>query len=125
MVVIACTCAISSCKKDQTKPILQIYAQDSGRTFTLSKGQSLKISLANPGDGGYNLDAPQYSPSVLKLNDHILIAPTRTDVIGDFGTDTWEFSALATGSSALTITATRPFDKNNPVVMFTGTIVVN
>ncbi|ASU36493.1 protease inhibitor I42 family protein [Mucilaginibacter xinganensis] len=97
---------------------------NSGKTIKVSRGQIINLTLGNPGDGGYVFDAPEYNSKVLSLiaNTH---QPPISNAIGDFGKDIWQFKALASGSSNLTITATRSFDKNNPVVMFSGTIAVN
>jgi predicted secreted protein len=44
--------------------------------------------------------------------------------MGNSGTDTWEFKVIANGESTLTITATRPFDKDHPATMFAGKVTV-
>lgn len=103
--------------------MVEINAQDNGKTITVLPGQSLKITLGNPGDGGYSFDAPQYDSSVLTLAEHTH-TPSTTNATGDFGTDSWKFDVHNSGSTALTITATRPFEKNSPVVMFKGDIVI-
>lgn len=114
---------IASCKKDQKSnlPVVEVNAQDSGKPRSISQGQSLKVTLANPGDGGYSFNDPQYDPSVLKLNTH-----THTDgnvnAVGDFGSDTWTFSAVKHGSATVTITATRATE--TPIVLFTATVTV-
>jgi predicted secreted protein len=127
IVIIAFAGVISSCKKVQNGPnvpSLQLTEQDSGKTITVSPGEILQLTLGDPGDGGYTFDPLQYDSSVLSLKDHTLSLPKNTNIIGDFGSDTWEFSALRTGTTALTITATRGSDKTSTLVIFTGTIAV-
>jgi predicted secreted protein len=117
----------SSCKKadnNTNRQVVQFDGSENGKTIAAAQGQTLMLTLGNPGDGGYAFDAPQYNPMVLSLTKHTHIAPT-SNALGDSGKDTWEFKALNNGNSTLRITATRSFDKNNPVVMFSGTIAVN
>jgi len=114
-----------SCKKDGNNPaVVEITQQSNGHTVDLSQGQTLKITLGNPGDGGYDFDTPQYQSSVLSLKSHTRNLPPANSPIGDFGSDTWEFSTLSQGSSVLTFTATRGSDKSSTVAIFTGTIAV-
>ncbi|MBS1522575.1 MAG: protease inhibitor I42 family protein [Bacteroidetes bacterium] len=118
------TGTLTSCKKGQNNPDLsvKINGLDSGKTVTLINGQTLELTLGNPGDGGYTFNPPQYDSTILKLTDHIRIPPVNSANIGDFGKDTWRFSTLKPGSATLTITATRGHE--NPVAMFTDTVVI-
>jgi predicted secreted protein len=115
---------ITSCKKGQSPDlsVVKINALDSGKTITVLNGQKLKLSLGNPGDGGYTFKPAQYNSSLLKLNSHTNIPPLDKMVVGDFGTDVWEFSALRPGSAALIITAAR--GPESPVIEFSVTITV-
>lgn len=106
-------------------PSVQVNGADNGKTISLAHGQTLKVDLGNPGDGGYTFDTPQYDASVLSLKGHTHTPPVNTNLIGDFGTDTWEFIALKSGSTSLTVTASRSFEANSTVVMYTGKISVN
>lgn len=119
--------SISSCQKGQhvNLPYVQVNGADNGKTISLAQGQPLKVVLGNPGDGGYTFDTPQYDPSILSLKGHTQTPPANTNLIGDFGTDTWEFSALKSGNTSLTVTATRSFEANSTVVIYTGKIAVN
>jgi predicted secreted protein len=124
--VIAFTGFATSCKKTQNNPaipMVEINAQDNGKTITVLPGQALKITLSNPGDGGYVFDAPQYNSSVLTLAEHTH-TPSTTNAVGDAGTDSWKFDVHNLGSTALTITATRSFEKNSPIVIFNGNLVI-
>lgn len=125
LTVIALCIAFTSCKKESKTglPSIQINAQENGKTVALAQGQSLKLTLENPADGGYAFDTPQYDSSVMSLNGHTH-TPSTTNAIGDGGTDTWEFIALKSGTTALTITASRSFEPNNLVTMFTGAVSV-
>ena len=127
IIFIAFTIGSSSCKKNNdntTRQVVQVDYGENGKIINIAVGQSLKLTLGNPGDGGYAFDNPQYNSAVLSLTNHTHIAPT-SGAVGDFGKDTWEFKAVKSGSSVLSISATRSFDKTNPVVMFSGNVAVN
>src|SRR4051812_36304177 len=102
LTIIALCIAFTSCKKESKTglPLIQINAQESGKTVTLVQGQSLKLTLGNPADGGYAFDAPQYDALVMNLKAHTH-TPSTTNAIGDGGTDTWEFIALKSGTTDL------------------------
>jgi len=124
---IAFAICISSCKKgtdNTSRQMVQADDSENGKTINVSAGQSLKLTLGNPGDGGYAFDNPLYNSAVLSLTNHTHIAPT-SGAIGDFGKDAWEFKALKSGSTTLSVTATRSFDKAPPVVIFSGNVAVN
>jgi len=104
------TTTIFSCKKDNsqgTNATVKLGIADTGKIVAVSKGQTISVTLENPGDGGYSFNAWQYDNTVLNLNSHTHINPTNTNVAGDFGTDVWVFSTLKTGSSAVLLTASR------------------
>lgn len=114
-----------SCKKGNTNHIgmVQIDVQQNGKTITVSKGQIIKITLGNPGDGGYSFTAPQYDPAILSIGTHLHIAPS-SGAVGDFGKDSWEFDALTSGQSDLTFTAIRGSDPGSLITIFSGKIIV-
>src|ERR1700722_5989360 len=114
----------TSCKKSEETPMpaeVKITVQDNGKSLTLTKGQTLNISLGNPGDGLYSFDTPQYDPTVLRFVDHLHQGPSNNNV-GNYGTDSWDFTALKTGTTTLTITATRGTDKSTTVTMITNNV---
>jgi predicted secreted protein len=126
ILIIAFTGLVTSCKKGENNanlPSVQINANNNGKTIGLAQGQTLAITLGNPGDGGYTFNAPQYDSSLLSLNNHTHSA-SATNAVGDYGTDRWEFQALKTGATALTITAVRGSDNGSTIVIFTGNIAV-
>jgi len=117
---------ISSCNKAQDTPApaqVQITAQQNGQPVALVKGQTLEVTLQNPGDGLYSFDQPIYGSAVLRFVEHLHQGPTNNN-IGNFGTDTWDFTAVKAGTTTLTITATRENDKSTTVAMLTNNIAV-
>lgn len=116
--------AFASCKKDSSKStVITLTAVDTGKTVSLAQGQLVKITLSNPGDGGYTFNVWQYDGSVLHLDSHSHIAPTNTEVTGDFGSDVWQFSALKSGTSTLKISATQGL-AGETIYMFNDTVKV-
>lgn len=125
--IIACL-AVTACSKDKaetphTDVAKKLTSVDAGKTASVTQGQSLTLTLVNPGDGGYEFDNPQFSSSVLTLVDHTHQAG-NVNMIGDFGTDTWKFIANGKGTTTLEVTASRSWEKGMNVSIFSGQIAV-
>ncbi|MFI5158102.1 MAG: protease inhibitor I42 family protein [Sphingobacteriales bacterium] len=98
----------ASCKKDSNSGAsLQLTTSDNGKSATVKKGQTISITLGNPGDGGFSFNTWQYDSSILQLNSHKHIPPANSQLVGDFGSDEWLFIALKSGQTALSITVSR------------------
>ena len=91
-------------------------AQQNGQPVLLAQGQTLEVTLQNPGDGLYSFDQPKYDAVVLRFVDHLHQAPINNN-IGNDGTDSWDFTAIKAGSTTLTITATRGSDASTATVL--------
>jgi predicted secreted protein len=122
--IIAFTGFNASCQKGNNMQTVQVTAADTGKTISIAQGETIKLTLQNPGDGGYAFDAPKFDASILNLGNHAHNSPAAGNVSGNFGTDTWEFTAKSSGSTLLTVTASRSWDKAHPVTIFNGTIAV-
>lgn len=133
LILCAVTClTFSACKKDDkdTQPKqadIVLNGNINGQTVSINKGQTISITLGNPGDGNYYFDPVIYTSGILTLNGHAHKDPTPDKngnvALGNFGTDTWTFTAAKTGTAAIEITATQP--KNPEVaIMFNGNIEV-
>jgi len=103
---------------------LDLTSVNNGNTFQISQGQTLRVTLSNPGDGGYTFDTPIYDSSILQLINHQHINSTY-QLPGNFGNDYWEFQALNSGSTQLRITASRSWDSSSSYTPFTATIIVS
>lgn len=104
---------------------LNLTSSDSGDTFEIKRGQTFKVTLGNPGDGGYTFDDPEYDSSILKLLNHQHINPSYNAAVGNFGQDYWEFEAKNYGKTRLEITASRGWSGGGSVSMFSSYIVVD
>lgn len=116
---------IASCKKENTQSAnvnIKLTATDNGKVVAVSKGQTISITLGSPGDGGYSFNNWQYDNTVLTLNSHNHINPTNPNLVGDFGSDVWVFSAIKTGTSTMLLTASR--GTTSTVTSFNGTVSV-
>jgi predicted secreted protein len=115
-----------SCKKAEETPApaeVKITAQQNGQPVTLARGQTLNVTLQNPGDGLYSFDQPKYDATVLRFVDHLHQGPTNNNA-GNFGIDSWDFVAIKAGSTALTITATRNNDNSTTATMLSNSVSV-
>jgi hypothetical protein len=125
LVVVAAFFALASCKKDSNSnlPGIKLSVTDSAKTISVSPGQTISITLGNPGDGGYQFNTWQYNAGVLHLDSHTHANPANPmSMVGDFGTDTWQFTPLSSGTSLFKITASR--GTTDVVTMFNGKISV-
>ena len=87
-------------------------------------GQTMSLTLGNPGDAGYQFNEPSYDHTALSLISHTR-TPSATKMVGDFGTDTWTFRPLASGSTTLQISSARPWDTaNSTAVNYEATISI-
>jgi predicted secreted protein len=120
--IIACL-AITACHKDKNaETVKQLTAADAGTTTAVTKGETISLTLGNPGDGGYQLNDPQYKTSVLTLVSHT--HQDGSNAVGDFGKDTWKFTANGTGTTILEITASRGTPGAEKISLFSNQITV-
>jgi peptidoglycan hydrolase-like protein with peptidoglycan-binding domain len=117
---------LNSMQSITTTVTLQLTNNDNGKTISVAKGGTIAVTLCNPGDGGYQFDPPQYDNSILQLTSHknIPINNPPGYVGGCYGNDVFGFQALATGTSKLNITASRSFESNSAVDVFSCTVNV-
>ena len=77
--------------------------RDSGSTVSVKMGQTLAISLpANPSTGySWNLTTSPSTTTISKVSNTYQAAPTA--VVGSGGLELWQFLALKTGTTSLTL----------------------
>ncbi|HWZ34782.1 MAG TPA: protease inhibitor I42 family protein [Mucilaginibacter sp.] len=131
---IAACLTFGACKKESQAIItnkpnadVALFRDGSGSVITLTKGQTVSITLGNPIDGNYYFDPVIYNADILSLNGHVYAPPVPDAdgkiLYGSGGTDTWTFTAIATGGANIKITASRPHGTETSE-MFNGTVVV-
>ena len=125
-IVGAATRAAIVTAEDQTEPQVQPLVLDSYNNSSViaSLGQVMTLTLGNPGDGGYQFNTPIYNSAVLTLTNHVHTPPTDPRIVGDFGKDTWTFTANQRGNTNLQITASQSWEPNAPSTMFSTNIAV-
>jgi len=114
-----------SCHKDKNmgdNAVKQLTAADAGSKASVTMGQTISLTLGNPGDGGYQFNNPKYNTSVLTLASHTHQGAANTNLIGNFGSDTWNFTAKETGTTTLEVTASR--GSTETISMFANQIIV-
>ncbi|HAG10377.1 MAG TPA: hypothetical protein DCK76_03100 [Desulfotomaculum sp.] len=90
---------------------------DSGKKISLAKGQVLHLSLpGNPSTG--------YSWSYVKEPDQLVLKEINHEyfsdstLVGAGGTDNWEFKAMDSGSTTLSLIYSRPWESVQPEKTF-------
>lgn len=94
--------------------------RDTGSIVVLKIGDSINLTLPNYGDGGYTWVVTDKDDTLLQNTDTFNWG--SSGMLGDFGKDTWLFTALETGSMTLRLECKRPFDKTDICQSFELTI---
>lgn len=119
------TTAAAATGTPANKQTFNLTKTDSGKIIQVAKGDKVIVKLDNPGDGGYVFADPVLSSTSVKLSSHVHTNPTVTGVVGDFGTDTWTFTAQSAGTCKITINIYQPWDKAGSLTKdFAVTLVV-
>jgi hypothetical protein len=98
--------------------IIHLTGGSHGATTELVVGQKLMVSATLPIAAGYMIDPLQYNAANLA----IIEPPQGTVTPGE--TVTWEFVALKSGTTGITITATQGANKSSTVTLFTNAVSV-
>ncbi len=92
---------------------LVITNKDNGGTFKVQVGHKFMVNLRDPGDGGYNVLAPEYDATVLQMVGARHIPRANPPRMGDFGRQVYEFQALKKGQTTLAVPIKRPWEKQS------------
>jgi predicted secreted protein len=105
------------------KPTMHyLTAADMNATFSLKKGDMLNLTLQDYGDGGYVWTITQVDDSLLHQTEQFTWG--SSGMLGDFGKDTWVFSAVQTGSTTLSLECARPFGDHEVCQQFTVAVII-
>jgi len=102
---------------------MYLTLEDNGSTVSLNVGDTVNLTLKDYGDGGYIW-------GITKLNERVLNITDRLDwgipegIEGDFGYDTWIFTADDTGTTTLELACSRLWDDGDTYMIFTVGIEV-
>jgi predicted secreted protein len=105
----------------QTPSTFYCNVEDNHSTISIKKGDQVNLTLQDYGDGGYTWTIVTLDEQLLKKESEQLNWGS-TGMLGDFGKDTWIFTALNTGSITLKLECARPFNTTDIAQTFVVTI---
>jgi predicted secreted protein len=105
----------------KTPSTLYCDFEDNNTVISVKKGYQVNLTLQDYGDGGYSWRLVALDEQFLKKESEQLNWGS-TGMLGDFGKDTWIFTALNTGSTTLKLECTRPFNTTDIAQTFVVTI---
>lgn len=94
--------------------------EDHNTTVSLKKGDTLNLTLPDFGDGGYVWTIVHNDENILHQTDSFTWG--SSGLLGDFGKDTWLFTAMNTGSNVLELHCQRPFGEHETCQEYKVTI---
>ena len=105
----------------QTPSTIHCNVEDNHSTLSIKKGDQVNLTLQDYGDGGYTWMIVTLDEQLLKKESERLNWG-GTGMLGDFGKDTWIFTALNTGSTILELECVRSFNTTDIAQTFVLTI---
>ena len=107
--VLAVTLSEKPIVKPMTPSTIYVTQENNGTTVHMKKGDLLNVTLHNYGDGGYTWVVSSIDTTMLRQDKQINWG--SSGMMGDFGKDTWVFTALQAGSTTLKLECKRAFDQ--------------
>lgn len=107
--------------KKQTPSIIYCNVENNNSTISVKIGDRINLTLQDYGDGGYTW-------TIVTLNEQLLKKESEQlnwgiiGMLGDFGKDTWIFTALNSGTTTLKLECARPFNTTDIAQIFIVTI---
>ena len=101
---------------------LYLTSSDHNRTVKLNKGDKINLTLPDYGDGGYVWTITYYDETVLMLTQQFTWG--SSGMLGDFGKDTWIYTAKNIGNTALELICKRPFNEKDTCQAFIVSLIV-
>jgi predicted secreted protein len=102
--------------------IVSLKQEDNNKTVSLKVGDKVNLTLPDYGDGGYVWNVVHNDSSVLSQTEYFTWG--SSGLLGDFGKDTWLFTAIHAGSMTLELRCQRPFGDQESCQSFIVTITV-
>jgi predicted secreted protein len=108
-------------QKNQPAPVIfYLSTEDHDTTVSLKKGDKVNLTLLDYGDGGYIWTVSQCDENLLRQTEQFNWG--SSGMFGDFGKDTWIFTAMNTGSITLELKCKRPFGEQDTCQTFKVTL---
>ncbi len=113
----------SQIQKNPQKPtIFSLTDADNKTIVSMKLGDKLNLTLPDYGDGGYIWEISHNDENMLSKTDQFTWG--SSGMLGDFGKDTWMFTAIHTGSTTLELRCLRPFGEQDICQTFSVTITI-
>jgi predicted secreted protein len=107
--VLAVTLSEKPAVKPTTPSTVYVTEDNNGTTIHMKKGDLLNVTLHDYGDGGYTWGVKSIDTTMLRQDKQFTWG--RSGMLGDFGKDTFMFTALKAGSTTLSLECKRAFDQ--------------
>lgn len=102
---------------------ITLSESDNGKKITLTKGQSLHLNLPGNQSTGYSwIYARELDQLVLKETNHEYLSDST--LVGAGGTDNWEYRAIDSGTTTLSLWYSRPWESVQPEKTFQVEVTV-
>jgi len=105
----------------QKQSTIYCNVENNNATISVKKGNQVNLTLQDYGDGGYSWRIVTLDEQFLKKESEQLNWGS-TGMLGDFGKDTWIFTAVNTGSTTIKLECARPFNTTDIAQTFVVTI---
>jgi predicted secreted protein len=106
----------------QKSSAVYLTSSDHNTTLKLKKGDIVNLTLPDYGDGGYVWTITYYDETVLTLTQQFTWG--SSGMLGDFGKDTWVYTAKNTGNTTLELICKRSFGENDACQTFIVSLIV-
>ena len=103
---------------------LVFEAEDSGSDVTVDVGAKLIVRLASNASTGYQWELAELDTAVVEHTSTTFRSACRIPTPGCGGTDTWTFTALSPGSTALRMVYHRSWEDQEPAETFELNVTV-
>lgn len=105
--VLAVTLSEKPVIKPMTPSTVYVTENNNGTSISLKKGDLLNVTLHDYGDGGYTWTITRIDTTMLRQDTRFTWG--SSGMMGDFGKDTFMFTALKSGDTTLSLACKRPF----------------
>ena len=109
--VLAVTLSEKPAIKPMTPSTVYVTEDKNGTTIHMKKGDLLNVTLHDYGDGGYTWVVNRIDTTMLRQDTQFTWG--SSGMMGDFGKDTWMFTALKSGSTTLGLECKRAFGQKD------------
>lgn len=115
--------ALSETPMKTNNKTIYLTEKDNGSTISVIKGDMLNLTLQDHGDGGYTWTITEIDEKTLGQVEQFNWG--NSGALGDFGKDTWIFSAKNIGTTTLQLECKRPWIGGDTSETISITIKVN